>query len=112
MVTKIQFPTLEGESTGDLISLDAPEYQHIKQDIVKIMCKAIDTGLKFDLNMSYSLLLVNLNIGLNIYKNQEETSIIFIYPIPSGYFRLELDNIDYLVSEEDVRDLIKCCNSR
>ncbi len=110
MVTKIQFPTLEGESTGDLISLDAPEYQHIAQDLVDIMRTAIDTGLKINLNMSYSLLLVTLNIGLNIYKKQGETSIIFIYPIPSGYFRLKLDNIDYIVVEKEVRNLIKHCN--
>lgn len=111
MVTGFQFPTMEGESRGGLISLEAREYWYIVRDILAIMQETIESGRELSTDMSYSRLILDLNMGLNfIYAKEELTSITFIYPHELGYIRLRLYNTDYIVFEEEIRNLIKYCS--
>ena len=110
MVTKFQFPTMEGESKGGLISLAAEEYQYIASEIIAIMQEVFDSGRELTLEMSTGRLLINLNIGLSfIYEKEHYAHTVFIYPGQSGTFRFRMRGIDYLVLVEEIRDHMKYC---
>ena len=113
MVTKIQFPTMEGESKGGLISLVAEEYQYITQEIIAIMQEVFDSGRELTLEMSTGRLLLDLNLGLSIlYEKENYASIVFIYPGPSGTFRFRMRGTDYLILVEEIKDFMKYCHQK
>lgn len=103
-MNEIDFESL---SKGGLITLQSEEYQYIARDIKAIIYEVLNSGREMHPTMRPSLLIANLMIGLNFVCTKNiDSAIIEIGSVKPGIIQLILNDTDYLVLEDEIRQLI------